>query len=38
MTSLLRAAETGGRLDVLTTVERPELVPLTAHAEWTAPQ
>lgn len=36
MTSLLRSAETGGRLDIKTVVERPELVPLTAHADWTA--
>jgi predicted dehydrogenase len=37
MTELLRSAETGGRLDLQTTVERPDLVPLTAHADWTAP-
>lgn len=36
MTTLLRSAETGGRLDIRTTVERPELVPLTAHVDWTA--
>ncbi|MFG3341237.1 Gfo/Idh/MocA family protein [Glycomyces sp. NPDC048151] len=36
MTSLLRSAETGGRLDIRTEIERPDLVPLTAHAEWTA--
>jgi predicted dehydrogenase len=36
MTSLLRSAETGGRLDIRTSVARPELVPFTAHADWTA--
>jgi predicted dehydrogenase len=35
MTSLLRSAETGGRLDIRTKVERPALVPLTAHKDWT---
>ncbi|MDN3242474.1 Gfo/Idh/MocA family protein [Glycomyces tritici] len=37
MTGLLRSAQTGARLDMRTTVERPALVPFTAHADWTAP-
>jgi predicted dehydrogenase len=37
MTALLRSAEAGRRLDIETTVERPEPVPFTAHADWTAP-
>ena len=34
MTSLLRSAREGRRIDVATTAERPEIMPLTPSSEW----
>ena len=34
MTSLLESARTGARIELVTTAERPPLVPLTTEREW----
>ena len=34
MTALLESADAGRRIELTTTVERPEAVPLTPTAQW----
>jgi hypothetical protein len=36
MTALLKSAEDGRRIELTTTVERPDAVPLTPESEWKA--